>query len=36
MSITNGEIMEKYCSKCGRVLGDVDFIKCPYCGEDLS
>jgi len=28
--------MEKYCTSCGRVLGDVDFSLCPYCGEQLS
>ena len=28
--------MEKYCTSCGRVLGDVDFPRCPYCGEQLS
>lgn len=28
--------MEKYCTSCGRVLGDVDFPRCPYCGEELS
>lgn len=28
--------MEKYCASCGRVLGDVDFSLCPYCGEQLS
>ena len=27
--------MEKYCTSCGRVLGDVDFPRCPYCGEHL-
>ena len=28
--------MEKYCNSCGRVLGDVDFILCPYCGNKLN
>ena len=28
--------MEKYCTSCGRVLGDVDYPRCPYCGEQLS
>ena len=28
--------MEKYCNYCGRVLGDVDFIYCPYCKNELS
>lgn len=27
--------MEKYCPNCGRVLGDVDFKLCPYCGTPL-
>ena len=27
--------MEKYCPSCGRVLGDVDFKLCPYCGNQL-
>ena len=27
--------MEKYCTSCGRVLGDVDFKLCPYCGNQL-
>lgn len=29
-------MMEKYCTSCGRVLGDVDFPLCPYCGGELS
>ena len=29
-------MMEKFCTSCGRVLGDVDFSLCPYCGEQLS
>lgn len=28
-------MMEKFCTSCGRVLGDVDFSLCPYCGEQL-
>lgn len=28
--------MEKYCTSCGRVLGDVDYTHCPYCGGKLS
>lgn len=27
--------MEKYCPSCRRVLGDVDFKLCPYCGTSL-
>lgn len=29
-------MMEKYCTNCGRVFGDVDFLLCPYCGNQLS
>lgn len=28
--------MEKYCPSCGRVLGEVDFKLCPYCGTTLK
>lgn len=28
--------MEKYCPSCRRVLGDVDFKLCPYCGTHLK
>lgn len=28
--------MEKYCKSCGRVFKDLDFIFCPYCGNQLS
>ena len=28
--------MEKYCSDCGRVFGEVDYKLCLYCGERLE
>lgn len=27
--------MEKYCPNCGRVLGKVDYMFCPYCQSQL-
>lgn len=29
-------LMEKYCPRCGRVLGKVDFKFCPYCQSKLE
>ena len=28
--------MEKFCPRCGRVLGEVDFNFCPYCKTELK
>ena len=28
--------MEKYCKSCGKVFDDLNFILCPYCGDELG